>query len=285
MANVTVTVLEADGVTETDVVVLDVGRQAAAASKSLVLSTEDKTALDAAVTALQLIDNAISGSEMQVDVLSLPASTNTIEVVGDAAENAAAAGNPVLVGGRYDATDRTLGDGDVGAIALTADGIQKVVLTDTDGNLIEPASYAEDSPHSTGDSIMPAGAVRANAKTTGMGADGDYVNLKTNNYNELYVSMEGAYETVAASATAQALGATGATGDIIHSILVIPATTSPGNVLLLDNATSITVFAGGASSVADLKPFSIPLRAKSVSGAWKITTGANVSCVAVGNFT
>lgn len=95
----------------------------------------------------------------------------------------------------------------------------------------------------------------------------------------------GEYETVAASATAQVLGATGAAGDYIHGILVIPATTSPGNVLLLDNATSITVFAGGASSVSDLKPFFISLDLVSVSGAWKVTTGANVSVIGIGDFT
>ena len=59
---------------------------------------------------------------LYVEVATLPASTSTIEVVGDAAENAAAAGNPVLIGGRYDSSGRTLGDGDVGAIALDADG-------------------------------------------------------------------------------------------------------------------------------------------------------------------
>lgn len=93
------------------------------------------------------------------------------------------------------------------------------------------------------------------------------------------------YETVAASQTAQALGATGATSDYIVGILVIPATTSPGLVTLLDNATSIPVFVGGASSVSNLVPFFIPIGAKSVSGAWKITTGANVSCIGVGKFT
>lgn len=93
------------------------------------------------------------------------------------------------------------------------------------------------------------------------------------------------YETVAASQTAQVLGATGATGDLINGILVIPATTSPGNVILLDNATSITVFTGGASSVSNLVPFFIPLGMKSVSGAWKLTTGANVSCIGIGDFT
>jgi hypothetical protein len=95
----------------------------------------------------------------------------------------------------------------------------------------------------------------------------------------------GEYETVAASQTAQVLGATGAAGDYIAGILVIPATTSPGNVLLLDNATSITVFTGGASSVSNLVPFFIPLGMISVSGAWKITTGSNVSCIGIGNFT
>jgi hypothetical protein len=93
------------------------------------------------------------------------------------------------------------------------------------------------------------------------------------------------YETVAASQTAQVLGATGATGDYCTGLLVIPATTSPGNVLLLDNATSITVFTGGASSVSSLVPFFIPIGAKSVSGAWKVTTGANVSVIGFGNFT
>jgi hypothetical protein len=95
----------------------------------------------------------------------------------------------------------------------------------------------------------------------------------------------GEYETVAASQTAQALGATGAVGDIITGVLVIPATTSPGSVALLDNATSITVFTGGAASVSNLVPFYIPLGINSTSGAWKITTGANVSCIAVGEFT
>lgn len=106
--------------------------------------------------------------------------------------------------------------------------------------------------------------------------------------NGLPVSLAdtiGEYETVAASATAQPMGATGATGDYIAGLLIIPATTSPGAVALLDGATSITVFTGGATSVADLKPFFIPLGLVSTTGAWKVTTGTNVSAVATGNFT
>ena len=69
----------------------------------------------------QKIKTDASGN-IQIDVLTLPSSTSTIEVVGDAAENAAVAGYPVLVGGRYDSSSGTLGNGDVGAIALDADG-------------------------------------------------------------------------------------------------------------------------------------------------------------------
>jgi hypothetical protein len=93
------------------------------------------------------------------------------------------------------------------------------------------------------------------------------------------------YETVAASQTAQALGSSGAAGDYLKGLLVIPATTTPGLVTVLDNATSIPVFVGGASSVSNLVPFFVPLGVVSVSGAWKVTTGANVSVIAVGSFT
>lgn len=107
-------------------------------------------------------------------------------------------------------------------------------------------------------------------------------NLKTSLIN---ASANSEYETVAASATAQVLGSTGAVGDFLAGLLVIPATTAPGAVTILDNAISITVFTGGADSVGDLKPFPIPINAISVSGAWKVTTGANVSVLAIGTFT
>src|SRR5215203_3447910 len=96
----------------------------------------------------------------------------------------------------------------------------------------------------------------------------------------------GEYETVAASATDQALGATGASGDYLSGVLIVPATTSPGAVSIKDGAGSaITVFTGGASSVSNLVPFFVPLGIKSGAGAWKVTTGTNVSAIGVGNFT
>lgn len=96
----------------------------------------------------------------------------------------------------------------------------------------------------------------------------------------------GEYETVAASATDQALGATGATGDYLAGLLIVPATTSPGAVSIKDGSGSaITVFTGGASSVSNLVPFFVPLGIKSTGGAWKVTTGINVSAIGCGNFT
>jgi len=54
------------------------------------------------------------------------ASGKALPVQGEAAENAAVTGNPVQVGGRFDSSPRTLGDGDVGAIALDADGAVQI---------------------------------------------------------------------------------------------------------------------------------------------------------------
>lgn len=106
-------------------------------------------------------------------------------------------------------------------------------------------------------------------------------------FQNVFAVGAGDYETVAASATDQALGAAGAAGDRLAGLLIVPATTSPGAVLIQDGSgTEITVFAGGASSVSDLKPFFVYLGdARSLGGAWSVTTGANVSAVAFGDFT
>lgn len=98
------------------------------------------------------------------------------------------------------------------------------------------------------------------------------------------------YNTIAASQTAQALvgytSSGGALGDWLGGVLVIPATTSPGAVSIKDGSNSaITVFTGGSTSVSNLVPFFIPIGARSQVGKWQVTTGVNVSCVAVGNFT
>lgn len=90
------------------------------------------------------------------------------------------------------------------------------------------------------------------------------------------------YDTVIASQTGIILGTTGATGDWLDGILVNPATTTPGNLTVLDGSSTVATFAFG--TIADTRPFFIAFGAIAVT-AWKVTTGANVSIVAYGNFT
>lgn len=92
-----------------------------------------------------------------------------------------------------------------------------------------------------------------------------------------------AYETVAASQTDQVLGATGKAGDFLHGLLIVPATTGAGTVSIKDGAGSaINVFVTG--TLADLTPIWLPLSMESAAGAWKVTTGANVSVIGIGVF-
>ena len=95
------------------------------------------------------------------------------------------------------------------------------------------------------------------------------------------------YETVAASATDQIMGATGAIGDLLVSVLIVPSSTSPGAVTVKDGAAgpAITIFAGGATSIATLHPVSVPLNLKSTGAGWRVTTGAGLTAIATGNFT
>lgn len=127
----------------------------------------------------------------------------------------------------------------------------------------------------------------ANNTTLNAGAGGDVIaTLDIGSVKHQIVCVGKDYETVAASQTDQALGATGATGDYLGGVLIVPATTSPGAVSIKDGAGSaITIFTGGASSVSNLVPFMVPIGAASTGGAWKVTTGTNVSAIGVGKFT
>lgn len=107
-----------------------------------------------------------------------------------------------------------------------------------------------------------------------------------NGFNPLPVTAGQSYETVAAGQTAQVLGSTGAKGDVLGALVIVPAAANCGSVAILDNTTSITVFPGGGTvALPTLSPVVVPLGLKSVEGAWKITTGATVSVIAIGAFT
>jgi hypothetical protein len=91
------------------------------------------------------------------------------------------------------------------------------------------------------------------------------------------------YETVAASQTAQVMGTTGKAGDFLSHVILQPTTTAAGTCTVLDSATVILTFTTG--TLSDLRPIVLPVNASSVNGAWKITTGANVTATAFGDFT
>lgn len=91
------------------------------------------------------------------------------------------------------------------------------------------------------------------------------------------------YEAVAVSQTDQVLGATGAAGDYLDHVVLFVATAAQAAVTIKDGTTVIASFPtspGGGIGVYD-----IAIRARSASGAWKITTGSGVTALAVGDFT
>jgi len=88
------------------------------------------------------------------------------------------------------------------------------------------------------------------------------------------------YETVAASQTAQVLGVTGGVGDTLQRLIITVNTSASSTVALLDGATSYAIL--GANTPIGI--YQIEIGAVSVNGAWKITTGAGATVMAIGNF-
>lgn len=130
-------------------------------------------------------------------------------------------------------------------------------------------------------------SVNANGQATM--ANSSPVVISSNQSNVPVVNGGSAYETVAASQTGQALGATGAIGDYLSHCVIYPTSTTPGVVTVFDNTnaagTNAIAFPGGASSVSSLVPIAIPVGAISTAGAWKVTTGANLVVTCYGKFT
>ena len=88
------------------------------------------------------------------------------------------------------------------------------------------------------------------------------------------------YEIIPASTTAQVLGTTGAKGDTLVRLVVTVTIAATGTVTLLDGATSYAIL--GANTPIGI--YQIEIGAVSVNGAWKITTGAGATVMAIGNF-
>ncbi len=177
--------------------------------------------------------------------------SDACKVTGETAHDAADAGNPVKIGGYAKAAAPT---------DVSADGDRVNAWFDRAGRL----------------------AVHDGAGT--LSVDDGAGSLTVDGTVGLTDIGSGDYETVAASQTGQVLGASGAAGDYLAGVLIVPATTSPGAVSIKDGSGSaITIFTGGATSVSNLVPFFVPLGIKCATN-WNMTTGGSVSAIGVGNF-
>lgn len=97
------------------------------------------------------------------------------------------------------------------------------------------------------------------------------------------------YFTAAASATTL-MGATGAVGDYLAGVVIIPGVAAAGTVGITDgNGSTISLFAGGGTTaLPTLAPFFVPLGAAAkiaTTAGWRIINGANVTAIGVGKFT
>lgn len=89
------------------------------------------------------------------------------------------------------------------------------------------------------------------------------------------------YETVAASQTDQVIGPTGAAGDLLEKIIVTVATAATGTVSIKDGSGSAIPITAANTPIG---VYSVLIGARSSDGAWKVTTGAGATVIAVGQF-
>lgn len=90
------------------------------------------------------------------------------------------------------------------------------------------------------------------------------------------------YETVAAGQTDQVCGPTGAAGDELVRVIVTVSTSGAGGTCSIKDGSGSAIPLVAAS--APLGVYSVDIGARSTSGAWKITTGAAATAIAIGSF-
>ncbi len=188
-------------------------------------------------------------------------------------QNATAPANSILIGGEFNTTPTTITSGNASPLQLDNGGNLLAKSKVWDGTNTATIKAASTAPISSDTAIVVAispNSVNINGRNTPANS-------------APVVEASRTYQDVAASATATVLGSTGATGDWLEGILVVPETTGAGTVALLDLSTSVNVFVTG--TLTSLVPFYVPMGCLSKNGAWKITTGANVHIRAFGNFT
>jgi hypothetical protein len=173
------------------------------------LALESGGNLAAAVTALQLLDNAVAGSEFQVDIVAaLPAGTNNI---GDVDVLSVVPGTAATSLGK--AVDSAAGGTDTGVALLVVRDDSLATLTPADGDYTHlrvnstgalhvtgaggGTQYVEDVAHVTADTGTMALVVRQDANTSLVDTDGDYAPLQVNSTGSLKTTVTSGSITVA----------------------------------------------------------------------------------------
>lgn len=173
------------------------------------LSATDNAVLDAIEADTTTIAGAVSGSEMQVDVLTIAAGDNNIGNV-DVASSALPTGASTsakqdTVIGHLDGVETLLGtiDADTGNIVTSV-------------QLLDDAVYAEDVAAQAADKGLAVLAVRRDADTSLVGTDNDYAQLQVNANGALKVEVfdGGDSHTVDGTVTANLAAGTNNIGDV-----------------------------------------------------------------------
>lgn len=128
-----------------------------------------------------------------------------------------------------------------------------------------------------------------------------WIPLKTTSDGELLVSIasgagvdstnnnfifeeQNDHEEVAASQTDQVLGVTGAAGDVLTRLIITVTTAASAAVSIKDGSgSSIPILPNSPGNGVGV--YVVPIGAVSSSGAWKVTTGAGSTVMAIGRFT
>lgn len=203
-------------------------------------------------------------------VTSLPASTNTLEVVGDVAHDAAAAGNPVLVGAYASATAPTAvsANGDAVRLWATTSGALNVadgggsITVDNAGtfavqatlqastNTQEVVGDAADDAATAGNPVLIGGVAVETDGTdpTTVSAEGDAAYLRTDRARRLLVNKShprgfftsADYASAQTNATVQA--APGAGLSLYITDIIISNGATAGNITLLDGSGGTVKF-------------------------------------------
>lgn len=158
------------------------------------------TQLDAIQTAVQTLDNAIVGSEMQVDVVAaLPTGANTIGSVASITTSVTPGTAAANLGKAEDAAHTT---GDVGVMALAVrrdtaaassgtTGDYEPLSTDATGRLWIVGAGIEDAAETAGGTLLMAGSVRRDTAASSAGTTGDNATINTDSVGALWTRSTG----------------------------------------------------------------------------------------------